>query len=194
MTTSAHGHGHGHGHVPVVPVLALTGPVGVGKSAVAGEASDILRGLSIAHALVDMDYLRRCYPRPADDPHHTALGLRNLAAVWANYQAAGAERLIIVDIVETRSSVAGYRSAVPGADILVVRLNAGLPVIHRRLQGRDTGQSLRWHLHRAGELLRLWQEQPVEDLLIETEGKEVGDVAREVLARTGWAAPDTGHQ
>jgi hypothetical protein len=177
-----------------IPVLVLTGPVGVGKSTVAEEISDILRARRIAHALVDMDYLRRCYPRPEGDPHHTALGLRNLAAVWANYKEAGAERLIIVDIVETRLSIAGYRSAVPGADILVVRLNASLPAIHRRLEGRDTGESLRWHLHRAGELLRHWQEQPVEDLLIETEGKEVGDVAREVLARTGWAAPDTGHQ
>ena len=31
-----------------------------------------------------------------------------------------------------------------------------------------------------------WEEQAVEDLLIETEGKTAADVAREVLARIGW--------
>lgn len=30
------------------------------------------------------------------------------------------------------------------------------------------------------------EEQYVEDLLIETEGKTVADVARDVLARAGW--------
>jgi hypothetical protein len=31
------------------------------------------------------------------------------------------------------------------------------------------------------------EEQAVEDLLIETEGKTVEEVAQEVLTRTGWA-------
>jgi hypothetical protein len=31
------------------------------------------------------------------------------------------------------------------------------------------------------------EEQAVEDLLIQTEGKTVVDIVREVLSRTGWA-------
>ncbi len=44
---------------------------------------------------------------------YVALGLRNLAALWCNYRGVGAERLIIVDIVETRPALDEYRAAIP---------------------------------------------------------------------------------
>ena len=91
-----------------------------------------------------------------------------------------------MDIVEARPALADYHAAIPGADILVVRLNATLPTIHRRLEGRETGDSLRWHQERAVELLGLMEEHAVEDMLVETEGKTVEAVAGEVLARLGW--------
>src|SRR5919204_2152456 len=109
------------------PVLVVTGPVGVGKTAVAVEMSNLLGEMLVAHAVVDMDWLRWCYPSPEHDPFHIALGLQNLASVWANYRAAGAGRLVLVDIVETRSQLATYQAAIPGADILVARLSATLP-------------------------------------------------------------------
>src|SRR5919199_2088260 len=98
--------------IATVSVLVLTGPVGVGKTAVAAELSNRLRDMRVAHAVVDMDWLRECYPSPPHDRFHTALGLRNLAAVWANYRAAGAGRLVIVDIVETRSQITTYQVAI----------------------------------------------------------------------------------
>ena len=165
----------------------ITGPVGVGKTAVGGALSSLLEHSVIPHALIDMDWLRWCYPTPSDDPFHMALGLRNLAAVWSNYRAAGARRLILVDIVETREALAEYHAAIPDASIQVVRLRATLPTILNRLRGRESGASLIWHEQRAGELARLMEEQAVEDLLIETEGKTVEEVAQEVLTRTGWA-------
>jgi hypothetical protein len=167
-------------------VVVLTGPVGVGKSAVAGELSNLLNAADLAHAVIDLDWLRWCHPAPTVDPFHTALGLQNLAAVAGNYRAVGASRLILVDIVEARPALADYHAAIPGADILVVRLNATLPTIHRRLEGRETGDSLRWHQERAVELLGLMEEHAVEDMLVETEGKTVEAVAGEVLARLGW--------
>ncbi|HEX9988392.1 MAG TPA: hypothetical protein VGE45_07940 [Chloroflexia bacterium] len=170
-----------------IHVLVLTGPVGVGKTAVAGALSILLEGKGIAHTLIDMDWLRWCYPTPTDDPFHMALGLRNLTAVWSNYRAAGAMRLILVDIVETRAALAEYQTAIPGASILVVRLQAPLPAILHRLRGRESGASLAWHEQRAGELARLMEEQAVEDLLIQTEGKTVEEIAGEVLTQTGWA-------
>jgi adenylylsulfate kinase-like enzyme len=173
-----------------VRVLVVTGPVGVGKSAVADELARLLEEMRLPCAVIDMDWLRYCYPRPEGDRFHTALGLQNLAAISANYRAAGANRLIVVDIVETRSSIGAYRAAIPDASILVVRLDATLPIIHRRLEGRETGASLEWHQHRAAELSAQWEEEAVEDLLVDTEGKTVTDVASEVLARTGWAGPE----
>ncbi len=167
-------------------VLILTGPVGVGKTAVAGELSNLLGAADLAHAVIDLDWLRWCHPTPAHDPFHTALGLQNLAAVAANYRAAGASRLIFVDIVEARSALLDYEAVIPGADILVVRLNVTLPTIHTRLEGREKGDSLRWHKERAAELLDLMYERAVEDLLIQTEGKTAAEVAGEVLSRLGW--------
>ena len=172
---------------PSIPVLAITGPVGVGKTTVAGAISELLGNAGLAHALVDLDWLRWCYPNPADDPFHMALGRRNLAAVWANYRAAGAERLILVDIVESRAEVVRYEAAVPGAAIVVVRLQAALPTILRRLEGREAGASLAWHQQRAAELATQMERDQVEDLLVDTEGKVAADIAREIVVRSGWA-------
>jgi predicted kinase len=177
--------------VATIPVLVVTGPVGVGKSAVAVELSNRLRDLQVPHAVVDMDWLRACYPSPPHDRFHMALGLRNLAAIWANYRAARPGRLIIVDIVETRSALNDYHAAIPNAEIVIIRLDATISTIHRRLEGRESGASLAWHKHRAAELSKQWAAQPVEDLIIETEGKTVAEVTEEVLALAGWLRAST---
>ena len=174
------------------PVLVITGPVGVGKTAVGTEVANLLEERGVAHALVDVDCLRWSFPRPEDDPFHTALGLRNLAAVWANYRAAGAVRLVLVDVVETRESLQGYREVIPSADITVVRLTATVETMHRRLEGRENGASLAWHKERAAELLALMDERAVEDVLVQTEGRTAVEVAREVLARVGWVEGPKG--
>lgn len=169
-----------------VPVLIVTGPVGVGKTAVAAALSDLLEDAGVPHAMVDADQLRWCYPAPPDDQFRVALGLRNVAAVWANYRAEGARRLVLADVVEQRSNVYGYQDVIPGAEIIVVRLRASLSTIQGRLRGRETGASLEWHLHRAAELTEIMERNQVGDLLIETDGKPVSAIAREALARLGW--------
>lgn len=171
-----------------VPVMLLTGPVGVGKSATAAAVSDRLTALNIPHALIDLDFLRWCYPRPADDPHHVALGLRNLAAVWANCQATGAERLVLVDVLEDRAHLATYQVAVPGGEICVVRLTASIATIHQRLQDREQGaDSLVWHQARAIELDELMTRNAIGDVLLNTDGRALPELAREALAICGWA-------
>ena len=173
-----------------IPVLVITGPPGVGKTVVAAAMSDLLDGAGVPHAMVDADQLRWSYPAPEHDRFRVGLGLRNLAAVWANYQSEGAGRLILADVVENRSDVDGYRAAIPGAAITVVRLDATLPTIERRLRGRESGASLVWHLRRAAELAPLMERNHVGDLLIATDERAVQDVARETLARTHWLTAD----
>ena len=172
---------------PSTPVLVITGPVGVGKTTVAGAISELLTGAKIAHAVVDLDWLRWCAPSPADDPFHIALGLQNLALVWANYRAAGAERLILVDIVETRALLDQYQVAIPMAAITVVRLHATLATLRSRLAGREFGASLVWHQQRAAELLGLMEAHPVEDFRVDVEGMTVLEIAQEILAQSQWA-------
>jgi adenylylsulfate kinase-like enzyme len=175
--------------VAQVPVLLITGPVGVGKTSVAFEVSERLDRAGVHHALVDVDSLRWCYPPPPEDPFRSRLALRNLAAVWPNFRAMGATRLVLVDVVETRAQLDGYRAAVSGAAVLVVRLRASPETLAARVRRRETGSALERHLRRAAELAASMEQARVEDLLVETDGRSIEEVAREVLTLSRWLRP-----
>jgi len=169
-----------------IPVLLITGPIGVGKTTVAAEVSERLDEAGIAHAMVDIDSLRWCYPRPPHDHFRIGLAMRNLAAVWANFRAAGAMRLILADVVESRDHLDRYRVAVPGAEIVVVRLAASLSTLTLRVQRRELGSGLDRNLQRAFELARVMDRNAVEDILVNVDGKAVAEITREVLMRIHW--------
>ena len=88
-----------------IPVVILTGTVGVGKTSVAFEMSEILAARAVPHALVDLDALSHVFPRPPDDPYGQRVALENLAAVWRNNQQAGARQLILVRVIEASPSL-----------------------------------------------------------------------------------------
>jgi hypothetical protein len=48
-------------------VLLITGPVGVGKTSVAFETTQVLEERGLAHAFFDLDGLTYFHPKPADD-------------------------------------------------------------------------------------------------------------------------------
>jgi hypothetical protein len=86
-----------------VPVLLVTGVVGVGKTAVIAEASRLLRQAGISHAMIDLAVIGGCWPTPPDDRWNEELIHRNLACMWANFQQAGASRLLLCRVLEARS-------------------------------------------------------------------------------------------
>lgn len=172
-----------------VPVLLVTGPVGVGKTTVAGELSALLDGAGIPHAVVDLDALRCCYPAPAHDPFNTALGLRNLAAVWAHHRAAGAGRLVLVDVIEANDDLPRYAAAIPGAAITVVRLSASPRTLVERVQRRERGAGREWHIRRSAALTTIMEQNQIGDIVVNTDAKPITAVAREVAMRTGWLPP-----
>ena len=171
---------------PPVPVLLITGPVGVGKSSVASELSELLDQAGVAHALVDVDSLRWCYPRSPRDPFRVRLAMNNLAAIWPNYQDAGAERLVLVDVIESRAELNQISAAVPGADISIVRLRATNKTLQARVRQRERGLGLARHLRRATELAALMDVAAIEDAVVDTDGRTVLEIAREILVRSGW--------
>lgn len=168
-----------------IPVLIITGPVGVGKTAVASMVTELLGEAQVAHACVDLDTLRWHYPPIPGDRFSTRLAMKNLAAIWPNFQAYGATRLVVADVIEIQRDRERYREVIPGAMTFVVRLRASLETLAQRLRQREIGAGLEWHLARAPELAAIMERSRVEDLLVETDGKTVVQVAEEILA--AWA-------
>jgi predicted kinase len=176
-----------------VPVLVITGPVGVGKSTIAAEAAWLLRQADVPHALVDLDRIEQSWPVPADDPGNERVSHRNLACMWANFRQAGADRLIFARVLETRSLLRRVAKAVPGAQITVVRLRAPLAVLHERIRSREASDP-DWFLDAATHTAEVFERAEVEDHLVDNENRPATVVAEEVLQRVGWLPSSAGGQ
>ncbi len=173
---------------PLVPVILLSGSVGVGKTAVLAEIHQILSELSVPHACVERDALACSWP--AERRFNDVLALRNLRAVWANFRAAGATRLIIAGVVESFDDLEGYRRAVPGSSITTCRLMASEATRLHRLRSREHGAGLDWHLERTVKLEEILDAVRLEDFVVTNENQALRSVASEVLVRAKWIGAD----
>jgi adenylylsulfate kinase len=167
--------------------LLITGTVGVGKTSVAGMVGDLLSGEGIANAVVDLDWLRRFWPGPADDSYNSALGLRNLRPVARNYFDAGATRIVLAGVIETRGDRDHHQDAV-GVPLTVCRLRVDLSVVRARLVRRHEGAAavLQWHLDRSGELDTILDAAAVEDFTVDASDLTIPQAAAAVIRAAGW--------
>ncbi|WP_328471756.1 adenylyl-sulfate kinase [Actinoplanes sp. NBC_00393] len=168
-----------------IPVRALliTGTVGSGKTSAAEALGDLLAAQGIPHAVLDVDWLRRAWPAPPGDPFNGAITLRNLRAVAANFVEAGARRLILAGVIESRAERASYQDAL-GVPLQVCRLHVGLPVVRERLRRRNPDEP--WFLDRAAELDHILTREKLEDILIDATSGTPTDVAAAVYKATAW--------
>lgn len=169
-----------------VPVLVLSGTVGVGKSTILAEIHDILGGARVPHACIDCDALALSWPPRGAFNQVTVF--ENLESVWTNAHAAGAERLVLASVVETLEDLDGYQRAVPGARITVCQLMAAEEVRLARLRARELGTGLDWHLSRTTELQQILDAVALHDFSVTNEGRSIRAVAGEVLMRAEWPA------
>jgi hypothetical protein len=169
-----------------VPVLLITGAVGAGKTTITGEASRLLREAGIAAAAVDLAVIGNCWPPPPDDQWNEDVIHRNLACMWANFRQAGAGRLLLCRVLETRSLLTRVEEAVPGAEITVVRLRVPLETVRARITARESGRDPQWYLGAAEYLTTRLEEARVEDHVVANHGRPAADVAAEVLRVSGW--------
>ena len=132
---------------------------------------------------MDVDSLRWCYPRQPADPFRVQLALRNLSLIWPNFAAAGARRLVLVDVVESTADLHRIVAAVPGADIRLVRLRARLQTLQARVQQREQGLGRDRMLRRALELATQLDAHPIEDVLVETDNRPISDIS----SRRSWS-------
>ena len=109
----------------LVPVLLVTGPIGVGKTAVLREADALLVAAGAGHATVELEEIARCWP-DATEISRSRLVYGNLAALWSNFAALGTSRLLLAGLIAQRSDLRLVSEAVPGAAVTVVRLHTPL--------------------------------------------------------------------
>ena len=169
----------------MVPLLLISGSMGTGKTTVLSEVSDLLVEADMAHAAIDLDCLSMM--RPLRGPRRERLTFANLAAVWSNQAAAGAQRLVIARVLEERSELQHYREAVPGAEPVVCKLTASIETMQERVRIREPGMIQAEAVARAATLADILERARAEDFTVDNgEGRSITDVAREVLSLAGW--------
>lgn len=178
-----------------IQLLILSGPPGVGKTTVSWEIFDQLIADGFAPALVDLDLLGASWPVPADDPYNDRLKTLNLRTTWRNFHAAGARCLIAAGVVESRPTLGLYSGAVPAARTTLCRLHAGNTELAARIagRGRERGSGVDRMTNRAAELSAQLAAAGIDDIVVDTNNRTVGEVARQVRAAAGnW--PTGGHR
>jgi hypothetical protein len=158
---------------------------------VAWEVSARLRAAGVAHAIVECDLMGQVHPPPEGDPDGRRLRERNLAAVWANFAALGHRRLIYTNTLSVLPEMTGMFERALGADVRLVRvlLTASDATARERLTGRELGSELEDGLRTSAERARVLDARVHEETVrVATDGRPVVEIARDVVAATGWAA------
>lgn len=156
--------------------------MGAGKTTVLAEASDVLAAADIAHAAIDLDALSIGYlPHAPED-----LVIRNLVAVWSHFAAAGVDRLLIAEAIDSAAALERIRNAFPGAPIVVCRLEVGVETMQERVRQREPGMLQNQLVARVLELEASLDATRLEDFRIDNDGRSVTEVAREMLSRAAW--------
>jgi adenylylsulfate kinase-like enzyme len=171
----------------MISVLVVTGPIGVGKSAVLHEADSVLVAAGSCHATVELEEIARCWS-PGIGHDRRPFVYRSLAAVWANFEEVGADRLLLSALVERRADLERVVEAVSGAVVTVARLHAPLAVLEQRIRSREAGLAVEGELDGARWWTRHFDEEQPEDFVIATDARAVREVAEEMLRRAGWLA------
>ena len=167
--------------------LLINGTVGAGKTSVAEMVGDLLTDAGVPNAVIDLDWLRRSWPSPAGDRFNVAMSLRNLRSVARNYRDAGAVRIVLAGVVETRVERDRHEDAL-GVPLSVCRLRVDLPLVRERLVQRHEGKgaALQWHLARSGDLDTILEAAAIDDFTVSATGLSISSTARTVLSTVGW--------
>jgi hypothetical protein len=169
--------------VPDPEGVLITGVYGAGKSSVAAEIAYLLELRGERFALLDLDYLSWATCGDGTRASNFAMLERNLAAVAANYAAAGVTRLVLAYFVCDDGEVQRLCAAA-GVPLRVVRLDLSAMEITRRL-ATDVTSGRQDDLDVALASMAAGHGVGCEEMAIAND-RPVGTVAQEILAYLGW--------
>ena len=170
--------------ITAIDTVLINGSVGTGKTTTAERLGTELNRSGVPGAVIDVDWLRRSWPSPADDPFQTALALENTRSITSNFRLAGARVIVAAAVVETVEELHRYASAMAARNLLHVRLTATSSAVIPRLTGRhgDDDDALQWHARRHPELARILDHAGfADDLRIDTTNRSPAEVVRQIL-------------
>jgi hypothetical protein len=165
-------------------LLIITGTMGAGKTAVLGEASDILARRQIVHAAIDLDAFGLAHLPSA--VRSDGVMYENLRSVCRNYAALGVQRFLVARALENSAQLKLCRDIIPAVNTVVCRLTASLEAMERRVQIRDLGISQLEYVARVAKLNVILDRGRLEDFAVNNENSSLTDVALEMLAKAGW--------
>jgi hypothetical protein len=158
--------------------------MGAGKTAVLGEASDILAQRQIVHAAIDLDALGLAHlpsAVPSDDVMYD-----NLRSICTNYAALGVQRFLVARAIENDAQLNLCRDIIPAANTVVCRLTASIEEMKRRVEMRESGIAQPEYVARVATLNAVLDRARLEDFAVTNENRSLSDVALEMLVKTGW--------
>lgn len=165
--------------------LFLGGRSGVGKTSVGYEIHAQLSDAGVRHCLIDGDTLDMAWP----PPQHRGLAERNLAAMWANYTAAGYRRMIYINTASVLAEVTSRLTAAMGdaPQVTAVLLTCSDTTARQRLAAREKGTELARHIERSDLAAReLDRQVPSWVHRLATDNRAIPDLAAEVMSLASW--------
>jgi adenylylsulfate kinase len=168
-----------------VPVLVLSGTVGVGKTSVGRAVSDRLTRRRVPHALIDLDWFETFWSPAKELEQREETLHRNIAAAWENYRNAGAERLVFCRIVETKTVVNWLVEAIPGARPTVIWLTGAADQVLARIRSREA-EDPNWFLNTSVQVAERVVPEDVADHVINVGERTPSQIADEALRLAGW--------
>jgi ribosomal protein L20 len=169
---------------PTESLLIITGTMGAGKTAVLGEASDILDRRQFVHAAIDLDTLGLAHLPSA--ARSDGVMYENLRSICKNYAALGVQRFLVARAIEDSAQLKLCRDIIPAVNTVVCRLTASLETMKRRVQIRDLGISQEEYVARVEKLSVILDRARLEDFAVTNENRSLTDVALEMLVKARW--------
>ncbi len=166
----------------IVPMVLITGPVGVGKTTVAKALAVRLESCGTAYWAMDIDRLTDFAPRSPGDPFGFGMSTAGISSLWPVMRSAGVRVVIFPRVVESRLEIERLQASIPGATALVVRLRASLETLDGRIKGRSVGPRQAWDLQRTRELLPLMEATHASDVVVDTDGRSPDAIAKDIQA------------
>ena len=165
-------------------LLIITGTMGAGKTAVLGEASDILAMRQIVHAAIDLDSLGVGHLPSA--AFRDGVRYDNLRSICGNYAARGVQRFLLARAIEDDGQLKVCRDIIPAANTVVCRLTASIETMKRRVEMRDLGILQQEYIARVTELNTILDRAQLEHFAVDNENRPLNEVALEMLLKAGW--------